>query len=315
MLCSTDKGKRRSFDTQLGNGPKDEFTRSPAHNNPGLPSTLDHDREDNARLAKRHISEGDGPSPFPSISRYLLAVSGGSHWHAQESTKNIVIFGDSYSKLNDGETWAGRLGRRLRKQSNEVDIHNFAFPGATAEDDLSKQLSHFFKVFPKNSSSDPPALDADRSIYFVFVGINDCGQTESYDLESVIECILNAVHELYIKAGARNFVLMNVPPIDLSPQVVDAGLSGEMEERIQVWNELLQAETTEFGTGNKEATVLLFSSHQVLTEVLNDPHEFDFSEDDPTTEGGGIWVDDLHVTTEVHDVFAERLFTSVFSYQ
>ncbi|KAI6042905.1 hypothetical protein EDC04DRAFT_2655336 [Pisolithus marmoratus] len=189
---------------------------------------------------------------------------------------------------------AGRPGR-LRNQSNEVDIHNFAFPGATAEDDLSKQLSHFFKVFPKNSPSEPPVLDADRSIYFVFMGINDCGRTESCELESVIGCILNAVHELYVKAGARNFVLMNAPPIDRSPQAVDAGFSGEIEERIEVWNELLQAQTMEFGTGNKEATVLL--------------------EDDPTTEGGGIWVDDLHVTTEVHDIFAEQLFTSVFSYQ
>ncbi|KAI6128911.1 hypothetical protein EDD16DRAFT_26463 [Pisolithus croceorrhizus] len=242
--------------------------------------------------------------------------------------------GDSYSKLNHDVTWAGQLERRLRGRTNEVEIHNFAFPGATVEDDLSKQLSHFFRLFPKkNSPSELPVLDANGTTYFFFMGINDCGRTDSYDLESIVEYILDAVHELYVKAGARNFVLVNVPPIDRSPQgmmyrhgylfwrmphvfaALDAGSSDEMEERVRAWNELFQAQVTEFGTSSKEATVLLFSSHQVLTEVLDDPLEFDFSEDDPTTEGGGIWADDLHVTTEVHDVFAERLLTSVFSHQ
>ncbi|KIK11539.1 hypothetical protein PISMIDRAFT_690281 [Pisolithus microcarpus 441] len=147
------------------------------------------------------------------------------------------------------------------------------------------------------------------------MGINDCGRTDSYDLEPIVECILDTVHELYVKAGARNFVFVNVPPIDRSPQALDAGLSDEIEERVKAWNELFQAQVAEFGTSNKEATVLLFSSHQVLTEVLNDPLEFDLSDDDPTTEGGGIWVDDLHVTAEVHDIFAEQLLTSVFSHQ
>ncbi len=58
--------------------------------------------------------------------------------------------------------------------------------------------------------------------------------------------------------------------------------------------------------------MILFSSHQVLEEVLEDPSEFDFGEDDPTTEEGRIWVDDLHLTTDVHDILAERLLTSLF---
>ncbi|KAI6162393.1 hypothetical protein EDD17DRAFT_1577441, partial [Pisolithus thermaeus] len=56
-------------------------------------------------------------------------------------------------------------------------------------------------------------------------------------------------------------------------------------------DELFQAQVMEFSTSSKGATVLLFSSHQVLTEVLDDPLEFDFN--------------DLHATTQVHDVVAE----------
>ena len=80
---------------------------------------------------------------------------------------------------------------------------------------------------------------------------------------------------------------------------------------MKTWNELLQAQITEFGISSKEATTLLFSSHQVLTDVLGDPSEYDLGEDDPETEGGGIWADDLHLTAEVHDILAERLLKSL----
>lgn len=93
---------------------------------------------------------------------------------------------------------------------------------------------------------------------------------------------------------------------------MDSGSSDEIEERVKTWNDLLEAQMMEFGASSKEAAVLLFSLHQVLTEVLENPFTFDFSEDDPTTQGGGIWEDDLHLTIEVHDILAERLLASVF---
>lgn len=52
----------------------------------------------------------------------------------------------------------------------------------------------------------------------VFLGINDCGTTECDGLESIVETLFDALHNLYVKAGARNFVLIDVPPIDRSPQ-------------------------------------------------------------------------------------------------
>jgi hypothetical protein len=37
------------------------------------------------------------------------------------------------------------------------------------------------------------------------------------DLEEVVESLFDAVHELYIKASARNFLLVDVPPLDRCP--------------------------------------------------------------------------------------------------
>ena len=52
----------------------------------------------------------------------------------------------------------------------------------------------------------------------VFMGINDCGVNDMDDLESIVETVGDAVHDLYVKAGARNLVLIDVPPINRSPQ-------------------------------------------------------------------------------------------------
>ena len=49
------------------------------------------------------------------------------------------------------------------------------------------------------------------------MGINDCGRTPSDDLEPIVEAIFDVLHDLYTKFLARNFVLIDVPPIDRSP--------------------------------------------------------------------------------------------------
>ena len=53
-----------------------------------------------------------------------------------------------------------RLGEHARA------IHNFSFPGATAEDDLETQLARFFaKSTPKSSSKSDAPLDSSRTVY------------------------------------------------------------------------------------------------------------------------------------------------------
>jgi len=52
----------------------------------------------------------------------------------------------------------------------------------------------------------------------IFIGINDCGTTEGDELDTIVENIFDALHHLYVKAGARNFILFDIPPIDRSPQ-------------------------------------------------------------------------------------------------
>lgn len=85
----------------------------------------------------------------------------------------------------------------------------------------------------------------------------------------------------------------------------------DIKERVETWNVLLRNQAEEFAKGSEKATVFVFSSHQVLTDVLDEPLDFDFAEDDAETGGGGIWIDDLHLTPAVHVILAEHLLNSL----
>ncbi|KAL7280841.1 hypothetical protein ACG7TL_005785 [Trametes sanguinea] len=143
------------------------------------------------------------------------------------------------------------------------------------------------------------------------LGVNDSGRTDVDELEPIVDTIFDAAHDLYVKAGARNFVFIDVPPVHRSPQAVEARSSDTIAERVEAWNDLLRAQAAEFGDRYKQATTLLLSSHRVLTEVLDDPAAFDLAEEDVDTAGGGIWEEDLHLTEHMHTILAERLLASL----
>ena len=88
---------------------------------------------------------------------------------------------------------------------------------------------------------------------------------------------------------------------------IDLDTSDRVREHVAAWNERLRLQAAEFRDSTAEASVALFSSYEVLEKVLDDPEEYDFCEDDAAREGGKIWQDELHLTSEVHDIIAEHI--------
>lgn len=62
-----------------------------------------------------------------------------------------------------------------------------------------------------------------------------------------------------------------------------------------------------FVSESSRASLFLFSTYDIVSAILDNPEEYDFAEDDVTQEAGAIWQDELHLTTEVHAILAERL--------
>ncbi|KAK0491442.1 hypothetical protein IW261DRAFT_1413746 [Armillaria novae-zelandiae] len=242
------------------------------------------DSDKDQRLKKRdRISESLAASMRTPFNQFLA-----NHLMINPSVDLPVAYrgphyGDSYSKPDLAAVW---LSLRL----------SWKMTG-----DLPRQLSRFFTCFPKKrrpSNSDVPTLGLDpiKTIYVLYLGINDCGRTSSDELETIVEALLGAVHDLYIKAGARKFELVKVLQLIVHPAT---------------WNDLLRARVSEFSASSSQATAFVFSSHKVLTDVLDDPLECDFCEKDSDDSGGVIWEDDLHLTPAIHAILADRLFSSL----
>ena len=55
------------------------------------------------------------------------------------------------------------------------------------------------------------------------------------------------------------------------------------------------------------ATVMVWSSHQCFTRILDDPTKYGFGEKDVRKQGRKIWVDQLHPTSKMHRLIAEDM--------
>lgn len=70
------------------------------------------------------------------------------------------------------------------------------------------------------------------------------------------------------------------------------------------WNTALRTGATKFAEDCADATVMLFSSHELFQKVLDDPEQFDFDKKTANEESGCIWFDHIHITSQMHSVVA-----------
>jgi len=134
--------------------------------------------------------------------------------------------------------------------------------------------------------------------------------------------LFSAQEQLY-EAGARNFLFVNLPPIERSPGCVKAarraketGMPSILRgikplDRSQVfkeWNHKLALSVRAFCDSHLEdITAMIYSSHDTFTRVLDDPGSYGFAIGDVDKEGGAIWYDNLHPTTAMHDLVAKEI--------
>lgn len=149
-------------------------------------------------------------------------------------------------------TWRSNIDEKFIEPASS---DNFAVPGATAEDDLHSQVSRYLNLSPQTRNHEASdELESTETLYgaspplcelahqhitsyrtsraslswtdfslisapVVFIGINDVGCfPDEDDLEEMIEnSVIDALRTLYVKAHARNFLIIDIPPMDRSP--------------------------------------------------------------------------------------------------
>ena len=180
--------------------------------------------------------------------------------------------------------------------------------------------------------------ESDNTLFASFLGINDIGnayyQANASDIFAAdFETYASLVDTLY-QSGARNFLFLNVPPVDRSPLTVSQGEWSITNEAaaIAAFNANISALASNLSSTYADASVFLFDTHALFTAVLDDPSVYpqtaaytnttDYCEyyengtetwytDDERCESGSVdeyfWLNSLHPTFRVHNATAEAI--------
>ncbi|KAL8937436.1 MAG: hypothetical protein Q9216_004424 [Gyalolechia sp. 2 TL-2023] len=234
-----------------------------------------------------------------------------------------------------------------------VQTFNLGFGGATIDPSLiaspyglivqSFQQQVQEEFLPTYASNSGVGWSGSNSLFTVFFGINDVILSYAHRNSTLnfllIKSYENLVHELYA-AGARNFLFLNVPPIDRSPGMLarDKATQASMAGYIGEFNFRLILLVYNFAVHYPDVTVWLFDTNWLFTRLLNNgPRSFmqtssyvnvsdyctAYQHGTPTLTyldpscgvpvNAYLWLNDLHPTYPVHNLIASQIVQQITS--
>ena len=198
---------------------------------------------DNGRLA--YIASNNGSNPAPGVLPPTINVtaSGGLAWPqfvAQDSGARLIDYAVS------GATCSNKIIARY------LDAIRRPFP-SVREDQISsfKADVGFKSMYPNRT--------AENTVYALWIGTNDLSQdaflTDSQAPGTTITDYVNCIWEVFdniYTTGGRRFVLLNLAPLELSPDFASLDAGGAGDSRF--WPNKTLYNTTEYSYKMKEYT-------------------------------------------------------------
>ncbi|KAJ3562508.1 hypothetical protein NPX13_g8544 [Xylaria arbuscula] len=290
-------------------------------------------------------------------------------WVGWENIKNAFIFGDSYTQTgfdytstqpstanplgnptypgwtsSNGPNWVGYL--TFTYNASSLLTYNLAYGGATVDSDLVAPYDVSVKSLKDQvesefipgytGSSAKATWTGDDSIFAVWIGINDIGNSyyngaDSTDvLDAQIFDVMSDLMDQIYNAGGRNYVLINVPPLDRTPLIVPQGdwAVETSAANVASWNQLVLDFAATLKAKN-DTNVWVYDSNTAFGEVIDDPtshaetaglknttdyctaYENGTSDEDTYVASCGVpvneyfWLNNLHPTSAIHAVVAK----------
>ncbi|KAJ7595235.1 hypothetical protein C8J56DRAFT_774920 [Mycena floridula] len=202
--------------------------------------------------------------------------------------------------------------------------YNLAYGGATIDAtlvtpfeptvlSLTDQVNQFLTSLASKPASTP--WTSANALFSVWIGVNDIGNSYymSGDRAAFSDTLLNAYFALMQKlynVGARNFLFLNVPPIDRSPLMLAQGTAATSLEAsvIAGFNTKLTAKVAAFKAANSGVTTFIYDSNAEFTTILNNPTAFGFKDATSFGDGTGIfWGNNYHPSSAVHSYLGQGI--------
>ncbi|KAI0821211.1 hypothetical protein BC629DRAFT_1278024 [Irpex lacteus] len=220
--------------------------------------------------------------------------------------------------------------------------YNYAYGGATIDASLVQpyeptvlSLTDQVNEFLNSSVAKPSAAvpwRADNSLFSFWIGINDIGNSYylSGDRSAFSDTLLDAYFALVQKLvmstslrntgrpetdtnaplssnnGGRNFLFINVPPIDRSPLMLSQDASAQAAEKTVIagFNTKLAQRVANFSSSTGSKT-WIWDSNAAFTTVLNNPTKYGFLDATSYGNTGDFWGNNYHPSAAAQTIWGQ----------
>ncbi|KAK6341334.1 hypothetical protein TWF696_008413 [Orbilia brochopaga] len=212
----------------------------------------------------------------------------------------------------------------VKYNKSTVLTYNLAYGGATIDANLippyasnvlslTDQTNQFLSIYANAPASAP--WTSSNTLFSIFIGINDISNAWwRSDWLTFVDTLISAEFALVTKmynAGARKFLIFNIPPIERAP----ANLPNSQADRdtfktaLALWSSKLQTYITNFKSAHSGTTFWFYDSNTDFNYVLDHPSSFGMNPDvslygsDPTY----AWFNNFHPGVIIQDYLGKRV--------
>ncbi|KAJ7192657.1 hypothetical protein GGX14DRAFT_537723 [Mycena pura] len=216
--------------------------------------------------------------------------------------------------------------------SSAVFTYNYASGGATINASLVApfeptvlslidQVNSFLSTVASKPATTP--WTSANALFSVWIGINDLGNSyfEPGDRGAFADVLLGDTppishrrihcHYFCSAVGARNFLFINVPRVDLAPLELSNSAASQalLKSVITDFNTRLASRVASFKASNAGVTTWLWDSNSVFTTILSAPTKFGFVDAVSFGNTGDFWANNFHPGPAAHEIFAKDIST------
>jgi len=240
-----------------------------------------------------------------------------------------------YDLANNGAKWPVYL--TTHSNCSSIKTYNLARSSSTVDRSIIPHGGDFYgqlhnDFLPRYGQLNARSWQPSTTLFVLYFGINDIGAAHDLDVmtpatfDAIFVSYSSLVVQLY-QAGARNFLFLNVPPMDRAPSSPAA-----IKPAIAYWNTRLAGMLTDLGDAYGDTNVVEFDTHNFITKILDNPATFpqtalykdttnapcraywgveqQVTASDPSCPmpfREYFWHDNFHPTYPTHEVLAEQI--------
>ncbi|GAM88944.1 hypothetical protein ANO11243_069780 [Dothideomycetidae sp. 11243] len=245
---------------------------------------------------------------------------------------------------SNGPNWIDYL--TVQYNASLVQTVNLAVGGATTDPDVvdpylpivpsvkQQVFERFLPQYGSKPASYPWA--SDDTLFAFFTGINDVANSWSKETRPMYDKAFSTYRDLVdaiYQAGGRNFLFLNVPPIQKSPfGVMVASLQrGPYAAAVHDWNERIATLASNLTATYADASATVFDSYDLFNKVIDNPCSNTLTcaykdtanyctayqsgtpapdTKDPSCEFAAdeyLWLNSFHPTFRVHQAMAQAI--------